>query len=142
MPRKKPDLTPWEKEENRVDSIFAKLVYYNTWGENYVLRMKDNPATQRMVKCQDCGIILPRDVPRLSREGSWYRHGHLCMDCGQNELTEFVRRMENIKSQIEEHITLGKTLRDCSSHVATDPRYKEKLAMGKLLQVMRGKKQQ
>jgi len=138
MPRKKPDLTPWLDGDKRVDSVFARMVYFNQWGENYIMRMKDNPETQRTVKCQECGIVIPRDVPRLAREGSWYRKGHLCMDCGKKEIDEFINNMRTLARQIEEHLALGKALKECAGDITSDPRYADRLALGKMLQVMRG----
>ena len=140
MPRKKPDLTPWKSGDNRVDSVFARMVYFNQWGENYIMRMKDEPTNQRTVKCQGCGIVMPRDVPRLSREGSWYRKGHLCVECGIKEIDQFIQNMEVLNKEIQEHIALGRGLRECATEIAGDPRYPEKLAMGKMLQVMRGER--
>lgn len=141
MPRKKVELKPWLEGDKRIDSVFARMVYFNQWGENYIMRIKDNPSTQRTVKCQGCGIVIPRDVPRLGREGSWYRKGHLCMDCGKKEIEDFIENMETLQRSIQEHLTLGKALKECANDVSNDPRYVDKLAMGKFLQIIAGKRQ-
>jgi len=136
MPRKKPDLSPWMEGDKRVDSVFARMVYFNQWGENYIIRMKDNPETQRTVKCQECGIVIPRDVPRLAREGSWYRKGHLCVSCAQNEINEFINNMKTLQNEINEHLQLGEALLDCAKEIEQDTRYPDRVAMGKLIQVI------
>jgi hypothetical protein len=54
------------------------------------------------------------------------------------ELDSFVGKMEDFKEEISEHIALGKGLKECAVDISEDQKYKEQLAMGRMLQVMRG----
>jgi len=136
IPRKKEVLKSWFEGDNAIDSIFCRLPYYMRQGEGYIMTMRDNPKSQRQVKCNECHIIIPRDTPRIARNGSWYAKGHLCMKCAKEEMKRTLERIESFMLGLKEDSTLIHTLLECIAQVENDKRYEEKLGIGRFMQLI------
>lgn len=141
MPRKKPDLTPfYPDKKKRIDGVCANAPYFNIFSHNTVWAVKDSPKDQRMVKCQDCGTIIPRNIPRIWLE-SPYRNGagHWCISCGRGHLASMLKEFRDHKDRVQTYIDSMENLLDTIKNIDVDQRYIDVLAMGKMLSVMRGK---
>jgi len=143
MPRKKPDLTPfYPSDKDRVDGLCARTPYFSEYSTNVIWSVKDRPENQRMVKCQDCGTIIPRNVPRIWLDAA-YRHsaGHWCISCARTRLAETKKEFNDHKVRVESYVKAIDSMLENSEKIINDPRYIDALAMGKMISVIRGKKE-
>ena len=141
MPRKKPDVTPFYPEDkDRIDGVNARTPYFSTYYCNVIWAVKDNPATQRMVKCQGCDIIIPRNVPRVWLEAA-FRHsaGHWCMSCARDKMAENEREFLSHINEVQKYIGAIRQLIVTADKTTQDQRYIDALAMGKMISVIKGK---
>jgi hypothetical protein len=144
MPRRKPDLTPFYPEDkDRIDGISARTPYFSTYSTNVTWGIRDTPSTQRMVKCKECGTVIPRNIPRVWLEAAYrYNAGHYCMTCARERLAEIRSEYATHIDRAQEYVKTIEKLEAVTYNVTQDQRYIDALAMGRMISVIRGKKRE
>jgi len=139
MPRKRPDLTPFypDKDGSKIDGVMCRIPYWSSFSWNSQFILKDKPSTQRMIKCQGCGTIVPRQIPRLWFNSSYsHQAGHYCMSCGISRIRNHAGQMRSHIKDIEDLIKLDTLVMDNAEKVLDDKRYKEQMALGKMVAII------
>jgi hypothetical protein len=94
---------------------------------------KYHPRYQRRAKCKRCGVVIPKNLPRIQVVGSWdWDAGHYCLSCGLELINSVVAHYKEVKTDIEKaladaHVVI-RTARSAKEREA----YKEGIALGKL----------
>lgn len=97
----------------------------------------NDPKNQRMCHCQKCGTKIPREVPRIKLEASYfYGSGYYCLTCGKQKLDEKYSNLNARKQEIEKTMDNLTKMMDISKEVMSDQWYSKKMALGRMLQVM------
>lgn len=111
----------------------------NLTGESRIYMFCNNPSKQRICHCQKCGTKIPREVPRIKLDASYYYGaGYYCLSCGIRMLEE---QHEDLKDKVK---TLQKTMKELtdlveiSDKVMQDEFYSKKMALARMIQVMKG----
>jgi len=106
-------------------------------GANRGWRFCNDPKHQRIAHCKECGIKIPRSVPRLKFVGSWYYgSGYYCMTCGLKKVKEKRKIFYYALGRIQKEIKILDDLEKISNDVIGDEWYPKKMALGKMFQVM------
>lgn len=131
----------WKYEKYHGKKSTAFDIVFHGEGRSWVFT--NNPSKQRKAHCQGCGTIIPREVPRLKLNASYYfGAGYYCLSCGKKELQKKKANLEYTNSSIEEEIENLKGLVKITEEVMNDPDefYKKKMALAKMLRVMEPEK--
>lgn len=129
----------YQTEEQHDKSSIAYDVVMN--GQNRFWRFCNDPKNQRIAHCQECGIKIPKEVPRIKYDASYsYGAGYYCMSCGiqkiKNQREHFLDRKEAIEKEL---LTLDE-LEEVAKKVIGNEFYVKKMALAKMLQVMEPEK--
>ncbi len=99
----------------------------------------NNPKKQRKCKCQQCGTEVPREVPRLKLDASYYYGaGYYCLSCARVFLKKKVLSFRDDAKRITDEADKIDKLINITEEVIQDEWYEKKMAMGRLGQVIRG----
>jgi len=128
----------WEfykyEDKHGSDSIAYDIVFN---GSGRLLSFQNKPEEQRKAHCQRCGVIIPREVPRIKLQASfYYGSGYYCISCGMEKLAKQKEHFEESQKIIEEQLEKIKELEKISEQVLNDEWYEKKMALGKMLQVI------
>jgi Pyruvate/2-oxoacid:ferredoxin oxidoreductase delta subunit len=92
-----------------------------------------NPKYQRRVKCKRCGVVIPKNLPRIKVVGSWdWDAGHYCLSCGLELIRAVVARYKEVKADIEKALTDAHVIIRTVKSAKEREAYKEGIALGKL----------
>jgi hypothetical protein len=88
---------------------------------------RNNPLTQRLATCKECGILIPREIPRIYLQASHsYRAGNYCVRCGITRLQDFKNDIGRDKKFIEEKMKELDKILDALSETKDDEYFKDK----------------
>ena len=125
----------YEYEKYNSKHVTAYDIQMNGAGRQFVFT--NNPKNQRMCHCQKCGTKIPREVPRIKFDASYYYGaGYYCLSCGVKRLQSKRAELERVKSVLSATIHGLTELETISEEVMLDKWYPKKMALGKLFQVM------
>lgn len=97
----------------------------------------NDPSHQRLCHCQRCGVKIPREVPRIKLDASYfYGAGYYCMKCGIEKLREKEEAFKEVRNTMDSEIIKLKNLEKLAKEVMEDEFYPKKMALAKMLQVM------
>lgn len=125
----------YEYEGHNGKKVTAYDIQMNGSGRYFVFC--NNPKNQRMCHCQKCGTKIPREVPRVKFDASYYYGaGYYCLSCGVKRLQRKRAELESVKSKLSATIQGITELEKIADEVMLDKWYPKKMALGKLFQVM------
>jgi len=126
----------WDLEESNGKKATALDPVVN--GQGRIVSYHNDPKNQRMCECQKCGITIPREVPRLTLKASYYYgSGNYCMTCAKDVLKERVRVYQMTTKELGEEQKKMEELIDLTEKTENHPWYAKKMALGKMLQVIK-----
>lgn len=97
----------------------------------------NDPNNQRMCHCQSCGIKIPREVPRVKLDAAYhYGAGYYCMSCGVKKLRQKQNELKNVSEAMDKVVTELEDLQKLAKKVMENEFYVQKMALGKMFQVM------
>jgi len=123
----------YEKEHGK--SSVALDVNFGGAGRKWVFC--NDPPNQRMCKCHKCKIKILREVPRIQLDASYhYGAGFYCLSCGTDMLIDKQTSLKTSVDAINNEVkNLGKIV-TIAEEVMQDEFYAQKMALGKLCQVI------
>lgn len=125
----------WKYEKHHGTKATAYDVVMNGSSRDWVF--VNDPEHQRMCKCQKCGTKIPREVPRIKLDASYYYGaGYYCLSCGLRELRAKHADFERTKEEMENQMKNLEQMMDIAVEVMNDEWYSKKMALGKMFQVM------
>lgn len=126
----------WEHEKDHGKSAKAYDVVFNGYNRDYTFA--NDPKHQRICTCKQCKTVIPREVPRLKLNGAYYYGaGFYCLSCGIQILEEKKAEYQQQKKELEKQIGALDGLLDTSEAVMNNEWYPKKMALGKMIQVMK-----
>jgi len=125
----------WQYEKHHGKRAKDFDIVFN--GERRDFLLANNPKAQRISHCQGCGTKVPREVPRVKLEASYYYGaGYYCLSCGIKKLIYRREHLERAKSKIGTEISKLQELEQVAKEIMNDEWYPKKMALAKMLQVM------
>ena len=100
----------------------------------------NNPLKQRKCECRRCNQTLTREIPRIQLDGAYYYSaGYYCLSCGIALLNRKKDELLGHRQTIDEAIAGMKKIEDIANKVQLEDYYAEKMALNKLIDVVKGK---
>lgn len=125
----------YEKEHGKKTTAYD----VNLNGESRTFIFCNDPPKQRIAHCQKCGTKIPREVPRLKLDASYYYGaGYYCLSCGVRMLEEKAEDLKDKTKTIQKTVKELEELVDISDKVMQDEFYSKKMALARMIQVMTG----
>lgn len=125
----------WEKQHGKKSTAFD--VVMNGYNRNYVFC--NDPKNQRMCHCQKCGTKIPREVPRIKFDASYfYGAGYHCLSCGVKMIRAKMKEYNDVATKLKNEVKALDEIAILAEEIMTHPDdfYAKKMALGKMLQVM------
>jgi len=98
--------------------------YYETRQRNAFLIFKNNPEKQRLCKCGKCKVKIPRYVPRVFHEMSFWKY-HLCPKCALKEVKETIEEREVLLEELKKNLEELKTMKSELEKLVENEDFKE-----------------
>lgn len=127
-----------EEKWREKDGLTAWFGYIEERGLKSYVRFKCGQG-QRRATCKKCGVILPKEVPRVRLWESWsFREGHYCLSCAM----VMIQRHREIREQellsLQQNIKDLKRIEEAIEEVLKDDRYQELMNVARLMRKIEG----
>lgn len=125
----------WKYEKHHGKKSTAYDVVLN--GDSREFIFVNKPKNQRVCHCQKCGTKIPREVPRIKFDASYYYGaGYYCLSCGIKKLQEKHQELDRANQEITKEMKNLEELMKIADEVMNDEWYPKKMALGRMLQVI------
>lgn len=96
---------------------------------------------QRMVTCSQCGVKVPKEIPRIKLIGSWsYYTGHYCLKCGSKILKDEIQSKKDMVIILNENIKNLEALEQASTKCRDKDIYKNTMSVAEMMAKLNPKK--
>lgn len=122
------------EEELQHNYKHAWIGYLRKFCESAYCIFKHASKYQRTVKCCRCGVKIPKQVPRIYFDGSWYYYrGHYCLKCAEAQLKIFIEDREDLLDLLTKNLKHLKEILSIIQKTQEKERYKELMSLGYLI---------
>jgi hypothetical protein len=116
------------EEERKSNGKKAWRGYISRFQDHNYFTFKHH-VWQRLVHCKECGVAIPKEIPRLYVSGSWnYSSGHYCLDCGIREMDSTLHDRTVMVKELRQNIQELKSLTTISEKCKSKEDYKNAMA--------------
>lgn len=125
----------WRYEDKHGKKSTAFEIVFNGNNRNWLFVNK--PKEQRLCRCQNCGAKIPREVPRVKLEASYYYGaGYYCLSCGFRKLEKRKEYLKWAKSKISKEIRNLDEIQKIVDEVMKEEQYSKRMSLARMLQVI------
>ena len=107
----------------------VSLSYLNSGSSSF----KYVSSTVRKVKCQECHVSIPKDVPKFHYYRPWnYYTGFYCLKCSKKKLNDKIHNWNYHLKQLKNSLTILKSMSKKTDLEMGREEYKEHMALEEL----------
>jgi len=122
-----PDGAKWLFEKY-AKKLTASMSYYEKRQRRARFVFKNDPAHQRVCRCEECGMKIPRFIPRVFHDAPYWKY-HLCPKDALARIKEALREKKELVKELQENIQELETMKKEIEKLLADEVFKEKFGV-------------